>query len=83
VKENVRSEAQFPHDIRLSMPIFDYHESVMLEAEIRYATNSGVLTVWYQFKRDPIDIVREHFESISRGIQSELEAFPFFEGKLG
>lgn len=83
VKQGQPKDFNFPHDITLMMPIFDYHAAQTLKAEIRYTSTNGALALWYRLSKDPIDIVREHFDQISEGIREQLTDVPFFEGKAG
>lgn len=81
VKENRVQATRFPHELTLCLPIFDHHPAIEIGVYVRYRVqNDGVLRIWYQFKQDPIDIVRQHFESVSAQIGEQLAGLPFFEG---
>lgn len=81
IKANKVQEVDFPHDLVLRMPIFDYHEPTEIKAELRTnVQDGGNVILSYRFLRDPIDIEREYVEAIAAGIQTALQGLPFFEG---
>lgn len=84
VKENRTQTARFPHELTIRVPIFDHHPLVDIDLHVRYRVqNDGVLRIWFQFKRDPVDIVRQHFEGVSAKIAEQLTKLPFFQGAAG
>jgi uncharacterized protein YfdQ (DUF2303 family) len=78
-KENARADVEFPHNFRLFLPIFDGDDDVFVDCRLRYrVSNEGVLALWYQFVRQPEELVREGFDKIVTKLRDELAEDHFF-----
>lgn len=80
-KDNVTKRVQFPHRIKIAIPIFENEARRMLEARCRYRIDGdGVIQFMVTFVQDPRTIERDALLSIAAMIREQTDGLHQYEG---
>lgn len=81
VKDNASKDVNFPHRLRIRIPLHENEKSESLELRVRYSTTSdGVLTFKVSFVRNPEMIVRSAMLDLASQILEATDGLPQYEG---
>ncbi len=82
-KDNASQTVEFPHRIKLTIPLHSNEEARELEGRIRYRTNSdGVLVFTFSFVQNPETIQRDAMLRLAETIRAETKDIYQYEGQL-
>jgi len=80
-KDNVAKSVEFPHRIKIRIPVFENEDMIEMDARVRYRTDGdGVLQFSFSFVRDPSTILRSALVSLADEIRAETAGLHHYEG---
>lgn len=80
-KDNKTAAVEFPHRIRIAIPLHEAEAAYDIEARIRYKTsNEGGLSFTISFAQDPRRIEREALLDLSKQITKYCDDLHLYEG---
>jgi uncharacterized protein YfdQ (DUF2303 family) len=81
VKENVKKEVDFPHRVKLYIPVHERAAEEFIEARVRYATGAnGALSFTISLVKDPEETVRKALLAIAEQIGEGVNGLHIYEG---
>jgi hypothetical protein len=81
VKGSAQRKVEFPHTMRLWVPVFENETGVFLDGRIRYRTNEGQIRFTFSFKKDPEQVLRDQLRDLANKVEMAT-GLPCYEGRI-
>lgn len=83
VKDGGQRSVEFPHKLRLALPVLENEKAVPLDAKLRYRTAEGSIRFFFQFTHDPRRVERDQLRALASAIQTTCAGVACYEGAVG
>lgn len=80
VKDGGQRKVEFPHTLRLNLPIVENERALVLEGRLRYVTREGSVAFTFQFVEDPARVVRDYMRALADRISAGCGDASVYEG---
>jgi uncharacterized protein YfdQ (DUF2303 family) len=82
-KDGATRKVEFPHTLRLWIPVLENEANRFLDGRLRYRTAEGSIAFTFQLKEDPERTERDALRAIAGNIKDSCEGCHHYEGAVG
>lgn len=81
IKDGGQRKVEFPHTLKLHIPVLENEEAIFIEGRLRYKTAEGSILFTFQFKQDPARIHRDTLRRLAGEIKDKTGVH-CYEGRV-